>query len=98
VDHSADPLAFIKDSYFTSRTQDLPIFGPEGNALMPPTIDYATRFLDANGPLSYLSVDTHDKSQAAHQLKAHNIPLMAQNAKGGRGLNMKGQPPLINPL
>ena len=49
------------------------MFSPEGNALMSSFIDYATRLLNANGSFASLSVDTHNKSQAAYQIKAHNI-------------------------
>ncbi|MFT4941988.1 MAG: ribonuclease BN (tRNA processing enzyme) [Paraglaciecola sp.] len=75
VDHSADLPAFIKGSYFTSRNQDLSIWGPEGNALMPSTREYVTRLLDDQGAFAYLSDYTQENSQAAYHIKAHNIPL-----------------------
>lgn len=78
VDHSADLPAFIKGSYFTSRSQDLPIWGPQGNALMPSTKDYVTRLLDDQGAFAYLSDYTRENSQAAYHIKAHNIPLTPQ--------------------
>jgi ribonuclease BN (tRNA processing enzyme) len=69
VDHSANLPAFIKGSYFTSRNQDLSIWGPEGNTLMPSTREYVTRLLDAKGAFAYLSDYTEANSQA------HNISL-----------------------
>ena len=37
IDHTADLPALLKASFFTSRTRDLPIFGPYGNRAMPTT-------------------------------------------------------------
>lgn len=75
VDHSADLPAFIKGSHFTSRSQDLPIWGPGSNALMPSTKDYVERLMGDKGAFAYLSDYTQPDSQAAYHIKAHNIPL-----------------------
>ena len=55
VDHSADLPALIKASFFTNRTQDLPIFGPSGNALMPSTTAFVQTLFGPDGAYRYLS-------------------------------------------
>lgn len=55
VDHSADLPALIKASFFTSRTQDLPIIGPSGNTLMPSTTTFVQTLFGPNGAYRYLS-------------------------------------------
>lgn len=54
VDHSVDVPAYIKDSYFTQRKQDLMILGPEGNDLMPNTSAYMDKMFGADGAYAYL--------------------------------------------
>ncbi|WP_166423300.1 MBL fold metallo-hydrolase [Paraglaciecola sp. 20A4] len=75
VDHSADLPAYVKGSYFTQRTNDLTIYGPSGNALMPDTSAYLASLLGNKGAFAYLSDYTDTSSQAAYHIKAHNIPL-----------------------
>lgn len=55
VDHSQDLPALIKGSFFTQRDVDLPLFGPDGNALMPSTAAYAKRLLGEQGAYAYLA-------------------------------------------
>ncbi len=55
VDHSADLPYLIKASFFTGRDRDLPIYGPTGNHLMPSTVNFVQRLLDAEGAFQYLS-------------------------------------------
>lgn len=55
VDHSADLPTLIKASFFTSRTQDLTIFGPSGNARMPSTTSFIQSLFGSNGAYRYLS-------------------------------------------
>ena len=54
VDHSADLPAYVKGSYFSSRTARLPIIGPAGNALMPSTSTYVRALFGAEGAYRYL--------------------------------------------
>lgn len=75
VDHSADLPAYVKGSYFTQRTEDLTVFGPAGNALMPDTSDYLARLIGDKGAFAYLSDYTDARSDAAYHIKAQNIPL-----------------------
>ncbi len=55
VDHSADLPALIKASFFTNRSQNLPIFGPSGNTLMPSTTGFVQTLFGPNGAYRYLS-------------------------------------------
>lgn len=72
VDHSADLPALIKASFFTDRTQDLPVYGPTGNALMPDTTAFVqSLFAEPNGAYRYLSgYLTGDES---FRLLPHNL-------------------------
>ena len=54
VDHSVDVPAYIKDSYFTQRKQDLLIMGPKGNDLMPDTSAYLDELFGKEGAYAYL--------------------------------------------
>lgn len=72
VDHSADLPALIKAAFFTDRTRDLPIYGPDGNTVMPDT----TAFVDAlfgapAGAYRYLS--GYLTGDEAFRLLPHNI-------------------------
>ncbi|GAC06058.1 MBL fold metallo-hydrolase [Paraglaciecola chathamensis] len=75
VDHSADLPAYIKGSYFTQRSENLTVYGPSANALMPNTSDYLTHLMGDEGAFAYLSDYTDDSSQADYHIKAQNIPL-----------------------
>ena len=54
VDHSMDVPAFIKDSYFTRRTEDLWVLGPAGNQLMPDTSAFIDHLFGQEGAFAYL--------------------------------------------
>jgi len=55
VDHSGDLPALLKGSYFTSRTTELPIYGPTGNARYPATQDFVKGlFGSPGGAFAYL--------------------------------------------
>ncbi|MAD18028.1 MAG: MBL fold metallo-hydrolase [Alteromonadaceae bacterium] len=76
VDHSADLPAYVKGSYFTSRSEDLTVFGPAGNAMMPDTSEYLASLMGSEGAFAYLSDYTQRTSQADYHINAQNIPLM----------------------
>lgn len=71
VDHTADLPALIKATFFTNRTQDLPIFGPSGNALMPSTTAFIQTLFGPNGAYRYLSnyIDGSD----SYTIRPHDI-------------------------
>lgn len=55
VDHSADFPVLIKGSYFSTRTRPLPVLGPEGNQLMPSTVDFIQGMFATDGSFGYLN-------------------------------------------
>jgi len=72
VDHSVDLPALIKGSFFTSRNQNLPIYGPTGNRLMPDTIQFVRDlFEDNKGAFRYLG--DYLTGTAAYELQPHNV-------------------------
>ncbi|MGV6852251.1 MAG: MBL fold metallo-hydrolase [bacterium] len=75
VDHSVELPSFIKASYFTSRVQDLAVYGPDKNALMPSTSDYVKRLMGHQGAFKYLH-DYVDQNEANDfHIVSHNIPI-----------------------
>ncbi len=75
VDHSADFPAYIKGSFFTPRQNDLPVFGPEGNALMPSTTEFVEKILGDTGAFSYLQNFVNTEQASSYHLQSHNVPL-----------------------
>lgn len=68
IDHTADIPALIKASYFSSRREDLLLFGPDKNGLMPDTNTFTQRlFANDRGAWQYMG-DYLD-GRAAFQLK-----------------------------
>jgi ribonuclease BN (tRNA processing enzyme) len=55
VDHSADFPVLVKGSYFSTRKRPLPVFGPEGNQLMPSTVGFIDNMFAAEGSFGYLN-------------------------------------------
>jgi len=72
VDHSVDLPALIMGSFFTSRNQDLPIYGPTGNQLMPDTIQFVHDLFEYNkGAFRYLG--DYLTGESAYRLLPHNV-------------------------
>lgn len=78
VDHSVDLPALVKASFFGPRTQDLPVFGPAGNALMPSTSEFTQRLFGAQGAWQYLSDYVDPRLAGDYRLNAHDVPLSPQ--------------------
>ncbi len=55
VDHSADFPVLVKGAYFSTRHRPLPIFGPDGNQLMPSTVDFIHTMFATGGSFGYLN-------------------------------------------
>ncbi len=55
VDHSAAFPVLIKAAYFSSRSVELPIFGPSGNALLPSITEFVNRLFGMRGVWPYLN-------------------------------------------
>jgi ribonuclease BN (tRNA processing enzyme) len=72
VDHSADLPALIKASFFTERSNDLPIYGPSGNSLMPDTTSYIqSLFGETGGAYRYLT--GYLSGEEAFRLLPHSV-------------------------
>jgi ribonuclease BN (tRNA processing enzyme) len=55
VDHSADLPVLVKSSFFGDRTRPLPVLGPRGNDLYPPTTAFVKLLFDGErGAYRYL--------------------------------------------
>ncbi|MFW2372746.1 MAG: MBL fold metallo-hydrolase [Gammaproteobacteria bacterium] len=71
VDHSNDLPALIKAAYFSDRNRDLPLYGPNGNSLMPATTAFVQKLFAAKGAYRYLS-DYLDGSES-FRLLPHDV-------------------------
>ncbi|AFT80223.1 beta-lactamase-like protein [Alteromonas macleodii str. 'Black Sea 11'] len=63
TDHAVDLPSFVKGSYFTKRTENLTIMGPDGNDIMPSTKAYVSSLIGKEGAFKYLSsytIEDHD--------------------------------------
>jgi ribonuclease BN (tRNA processing enzyme) len=76
VDHSADLVSYIKGSYFTSRSADIDLYGPEANNLMPSTSDYLQRLLGDKGAFVYLNDYVNKRDDADYKVVATDVPLI----------------------
>jgi len=81
VDHSIDFPAYIKASFFTNRKNDLLVYGPAGNKLMPSTTDFVSRLLGETGAFSYLNDYLDQSISNDYHIKARNIELDKDNIK-----------------
>ena len=75
VDHSADLPAFIKASRFLERPDDLPIYGPAGNDLMPPTSEFIGLLFGEEGAYRYLKNFVTASDDNTYHLGAFDVPL-----------------------
>ena len=75
VDHSADLPAYIKSSFFTPRVQDLKVFGPEGNGLMPSANTYVHNLVGSQGAFRYLDDYVSSKKRSRYKIKPFNVLL-----------------------
>jgi len=75
VDHSADLPAYIKGSYFTGRQQDLPIYGPDGNDMMPDMVTYTNALFGEKGAYRYLGNYLLEDRQSSYKIKSKSVSL-----------------------
>ncbi len=73
VDHSNDLPALIKANYFTSRTRELPVSGPQGNEVMPGAVAFVESLFGPTGAYRYLSEYLH--GQGAYHLQPLDVPI-----------------------
>jgi len=70
VDHSVDFVALVKASFFTRRDQDLRVFGPTGNSLLPSMEAFTEALFGPMGAWPYLGSFFDSESSA----QFHFIP------------------------
>lgn len=74
VDHSVDFPALIKASFFSDRMRDLPVFGPQGNELMPSTAEFVQAlFAQDGGAFRYLGNYIDRDARAPYQIKPNDV-------------------------
>ena len=75
ADHSSDFPALVKASWFGERVEDLPVFGPYGNGIMPSTKEFLSALFDQKqGAYKYLSDFYQNKEEVAdYRLLANDI-------------------------
>jgi ribonuclease BN (tRNA processing enzyme) len=71
VDHSADLPTYVKASFFTKRSLDLPLYGPTANKKMPATTQYVQSLLGPSGAFKYLS--SYLDGSDTYQLQPYNV-------------------------
>lgn len=68
VDHSADWPVYVKAGFFTGRNRDLPVYGPYGNANLPPVDKFQEALLAQAWP--YLSSYLENNERSEYKLPA----------------------------
>ena len=84
VDHSGDFPAYVKASFFTSRENNLPVFGPAGNDRMPSTTEFLNALLGKQGVYRYLSSYVEGGNPSEFKLIPHDVDLSATQVKSFR--------------
>jgi len=75
VDHSADFSAYVKGSYFINRSQNIKLFGPESNHLMPSATEFTERLLGEHGVYPYLQDYVSPAKKSSYKINAKNLSL-----------------------
>ena len=75
VDHSADFSEYIKFSYFSSRKEDLLVYGPAGNEVMPSATAFINALFKKDGTYPYLNNNINLKSNNSYHIKTTDVSL-----------------------
>lgn len=75
VDHSVDFPSLVKASYFTHRAEDLAVYGPAGNQLMPPASEFIAGLLGEEGAYRYLKGYLKTDTDERYSIAVSDIPL-----------------------
>ena len=70
IDHSADFPSLIKASFFSARDTDLPVFGPDGNELLPDMATWLERMFGSNGGWPYMNDYLPNRLENDYKLQA----------------------------
>ncbi len=75
VDHSADFSEYIKYSYFSSRKEDLSVYGPAGNAVMPAASEFINALYEKDGAYRYLNNYINTKNNNSYHINTTDVSL-----------------------
>jgi ribonuclease BN (tRNA processing enzyme) len=75
VDHSADFPEYIKHSYFSSRMDDLSVYGPAGNDVMPAASEFINALFQKDGAYRYLNNHIETSNDNAYHINTTDVSL-----------------------
>ena len=82
IDHTADLPALVKSSFFESRTERLPLYGPAGNDDFPATTQFVKALFGARtGIYRYLADFVTAAPSGAYRLDAHDLSLRGHEVR-----------------
>ena len=74
ADHSADLPALIQSSWFEDRKRPLPLYGPDGNRLMPSTVTFVRTLFDGTrGAYRYLGEFISPLDKSSYKLEPRDV-------------------------
>lgn len=74
ADHTADLPALVNSSWFDSRKRPLPLFGPDGNRVMPSTVTFIRTLFDpTRGAYRYLSDVLSPQDSDGYKLRPRDV-------------------------
>jgi len=89
VDHSADFPEYIKSSYFSARKEDLFVYGPAGNNVMPSATEFAHTLFEQDGVYRYLNHYINPESDSAYKILVTDVNLESKYSKFDINKNIK---------
>jgi len=81
VDHSADFSEYIKYSYFISRKDDLFVYGPAGNEVMPVATEFINSLYKQDGAYRYLNNYINPESNNPYHINTTDVSLGKKNSE-----------------
>lgn len=81
VDHSADFSEYIKYSYFSARKQDLSVYGPAGNAVMPAASEFINALYEKDGAYRYLNNYINTDNNNSYHINTTDVSLEKPHSK-----------------
>ncbi|MGH8717599.1 MAG: MBL fold metallo-hydrolase [Burkholderiales bacterium] len=99
VDHSGDFPALIKAAFFSGRERDLPVFGPEGNEIMPGTAEFMRAlFAPKDSAFRYLADYLDPKAKSPYKIRPHDVRRGEQEIFSESGFRVLSAPVVHGPL
>lgn len=85
ADHTGDLPALVKSSFFEERTRPLPIYGPDGNKLMPSTVTFMRTLFDSvRGSYRYLGDFLSPLARGGYKLQPQDVRPLSGKLKARR--------------